>query len=351
MVTEFSIRVETILGSWRLSATSACLTRIALEGMRPAPDATPPDPAAPRWLREAADRVRRHLTGAPVRYDDLPLAPATGPFEARVREALQAVPWGQTITYGALAAQTGAPGAARAVGGAMARNPLPLVVPCHRVIPTGGSLGGFSAPGGTATKFTLLHLEGTWPAPPAADAVRSLGDPLVPEAAHRWLSRVEPRLAPHLEHNGLWRPSPPFPGAPFASLAQAVVYQQLAGSAAAAIFRRLQSLFGCVGTEFPSPDAVTDCSPQELARAGLSAAKAGSLLALARRMGSGGDLTTAFLEEGPWEAVSEALTSLRGIGPWTVDMFGIFHRLHPDILPVGDLGVRRAAGRIFGGDR
>jgi methylated-DNA-[protein]-cysteine S-methyltransferase len=69
--------------------------------------------------------------------------------------------WGQTTTYGALAKELGAgPQAARAVGEAMARNPIPLIVPCHRVLAAGGELGGFSAPGGTDTKLRMLELEG-----------------------------------------------------------------------------------------------------------------------------------------------------------------------------------------------
>jgi methylated-DNA-[protein]-cysteine S-methyltransferase len=64
------------------------------------------------------------------------------------------------VTYGELARTVGCPNGARAVGGAMARNPLPLLVPCHRVIGASGSLGGFSAPGGVETKAALLKLEG-----------------------------------------------------------------------------------------------------------------------------------------------------------------------------------------------
>ncbi|MFH1530886.1 MAG: methylated-DNA--[protein]-cysteine S-methyltransferase [Pseudomonadota bacterium] len=348
---EFSTRVETILGGWRLTGTSEGLTRVTLEGSLPDPAAAPAPPPHEGWLPKTAERVRAHLAGSPVGYDDLPLAPAAGAFEARIREALGGVGWGETITYGELATRAGVPGGARAVGGVMARNPLPLVVPCHRVIPTGGGLGGFSAPGGTATKFQLLHLEGAWPAPPAPGSLTSLGEPLVAEAAHHWLARFEPRLAPCLERSGIWRPTARFTGHPFAALAQAVVFQQLAGAAAGAIFRRVQTLFGCAGDEFPSPDAVASRSPGDMNRAGLSAAKAGTILALAGRTGSGGDLSQEFLETGPWEAVAEALLAVRGVGPWTVEMFGIFHRRHPDILPVGDLGVRRAAGRIFGDGR
>lgn len=80
-------------------------------------------------------------------------------FLVRVYAAARAVPPGQTLTYGEIAASVGAPREARAVGQAMGRNPWPIVVPCHRVMGAGGRLVGFSAPGGTDTKLKLLAIE------------------------------------------------------------------------------------------------------------------------------------------------------------------------------------------------
>jgi len=79
-----------------------------------------------------------------------------------VRQVLQAcrnISFGQTRTYSDLAKQVGSPNAARAVGGVMAHNPIPLIIPCHRVLRTDGGLGGFSAPGGIAIKQKMLHHE------------------------------------------------------------------------------------------------------------------------------------------------------------------------------------------------
>ncbi|HEY59782.1 MAG TPA: methylated-DNA--[protein]-cysteine S-methyltransferase [Anaerolineae bacterium] len=82
------------------------------------------------------------------------------PFTRLVLQATFELPFGSLTTYGELAARVGKPGAARAVGRAMASNPVALVIPCHRVIAKGGYLGGYSAPGGLLTKSQLLRLEG-----------------------------------------------------------------------------------------------------------------------------------------------------------------------------------------------
>ena len=81
-------------------------------------------------------------------------------FDRRVYEAARRIPRGEVRTYGELAVQIGSPGAAQAVGLALGRNPVPILVPCHRILAGGGRSGGFSAPGGVATKFALLAIEG-----------------------------------------------------------------------------------------------------------------------------------------------------------------------------------------------
>ncbi|MCX7054758.1 MAG: methylated-DNA--[protein]-cysteine S-methyltransferase [Proteobacteria bacterium] len=81
-------------------------------------------------------------------------------FDRRVYEIARAIPRGQTRSYGEIAAELGDPGAARAVGQALGRNPFPIIVPCHRVLAAAGRPGGFSAHGGVATKLRLLAIEG-----------------------------------------------------------------------------------------------------------------------------------------------------------------------------------------------
>ncbi|HEX8837949.1 MAG TPA: methylated-DNA--[protein]-cysteine S-methyltransferase [Candidatus Acidoferrum sp.] len=115
----------------------------------------------PREIAEVIEKIRKHLQGdvQDFRNVAVDLAGAT-PFFRDVYEVTRQIPPGQTRTYGEIAKAAGQPGAAQEVGQAMAKNPVPIIVPCHRVAAAGGKLGGFSAPGGPATKGKLLALEG-----------------------------------------------------------------------------------------------------------------------------------------------------------------------------------------------
>lgn len=107
------------------------------------------------------DATRDQLTGYFARRlhsFDLPVAPKGSAFERAVWTELTRIPYGRTVTYGDLAVRID--GVARAVGSACGANPIPIIIPCHRVLATGGGMGGFSAPGGVATKRRLLELEG-----------------------------------------------------------------------------------------------------------------------------------------------------------------------------------------------
>lgn len=107
-------------------------------------------------LREAARQIEEYLAGERTRFE-LPLAPAGTPFQKRVWEALQAIPYGETRSYQAVAESIGQPKACRAVGLANNRNPISIVIPCHRVIGKDGSLVGYG--GGLAIKERLLRME------------------------------------------------------------------------------------------------------------------------------------------------------------------------------------------------
>ena len=123
-------------------------------------DAQPAMP--PVEVNAVVEAAKRYFAGEKVDFSNVPLdLHGQDEFFLQIYAAARRVAWGQTTTYGSLAQELGAgPEAARDVGQAMAKNPVPLIIPCHRVLAAGGKLGGFSAPGGSATKQRMLEMEG-----------------------------------------------------------------------------------------------------------------------------------------------------------------------------------------------
>jgi methylated-DNA-[protein]-cysteine S-methyltransferase len=121
----------------------------------------------PRFVADAVADIRTLLSGGSPDFSRLPLDLSAIPvFYQRVYDVTCAIVPGRTLTYGEVAAALGEPGAARAVGQALGRNPFPLIIPCHRVLAVGGRVGGFSGAGGVAAKQRLLAFEGARPAQP-----------------------------------------------------------------------------------------------------------------------------------------------------------------------------------------
>jgi methylated-DNA-[protein]-cysteine S-methyltransferase len=119
----------------------------------------------PPLVQSAIDAIVAALRGEADDLADIPLDLASlPPFRRKVYEVVRTIPAGETMSYGEVAAAVGSPGAARAVGQALGRNPYAIVVPCHRVLAAGGRSGGFSANGGVSTKLRMLAIEGVLPA-------------------------------------------------------------------------------------------------------------------------------------------------------------------------------------------
>ncbi|HLI15258.1 MAG TPA: DNA-3-methyladenine glycosylase 2 family protein [Acidimicrobiales bacterium] len=173
---------------------------------------------------------------------------------------------------------------------------------------------------------------------PGAEAprVRSL------RAAAQLLSARDPVVAALLGALGPPRLRPPQPSH-FAALVRAIVYQQLAGPAAAAIHGRLVGALGDV-----EPRAVLSASAAQLRAVGLSAGKVASLVDLARRVDEGTLVLDSSLSRLGDEEIVRRLSTVRGIGRWTAEMFLLFQLRRLDVWPTGDLGVRRGYGLAWG---
>lgn len=144
---------DTPIGPLTLSASDSALTRLDFGAPEPA---LVPAQANP-LLQHAAQQLTQYFSGERQQFD-LPLAPEGTAFQQQVWQQLQALPFGTTCSYGELAAKLGKPNAARAIGMANNRNPLPILIPCHRVVGADGALVGYA--GGLAIKQQLLQLEG-----------------------------------------------------------------------------------------------------------------------------------------------------------------------------------------------
>jgi methylated-DNA-[protein]-cysteine S-methyltransferase len=157
---------------FQLPTKAAEATERLLLRRLPVAEAAAPTPE----ITEAVAAVKRYFKGEQTDFTDIKLdLDGQDEFFKRVYDAVRRVGWGHTVTYGGLAKELGAgPEAARDVGQAMAKNPVALIIPCHRVLAAGGKVGGFSAPGGSSSKVRMLELEGVHLGPPEP-AQQSLG--------------------------------------------------------------------------------------------------------------------------------------------------------------------------------
>lgn len=151
--------------SFRLPEGSAAAAERAV--LKRLPDAVPGEP--PEDVAQTIDAARRYFDGEKVDFLGARLdLGAQQPLFEKIYDAVRGLGWGETTTYGAVAKALGeGPEVARDVGQAMAANPIPLIIPCHRVLAAGGKIGGFSAPGGSDSKMKMLAIEGVDLTPPA----------------------------------------------------------------------------------------------------------------------------------------------------------------------------------------
>ncbi len=280
-------------------------------------------PPAP--VRDLIKRLRRHLVGRPDDFADVPVdLSGRSDFARKVARAARRIPPGETRTYGELARRLRRPDAARGVARALAANPVPIIVPCHRVLPASGGLGGYSAGDGLPTKARLLHAEGV-----------VLDPALEPGYAH--LRRVDKPLARIMREAGPYLPI--FGGSqdPYEVLCTSLVHQQISVKAAATIAGRVRAL--TPGPGYPTPAELPELADADLRGAGLSRQKIGYLRDLAACV-SDGRLDLYALRRLDDDAATAALVQVKGIGVWTAQMMLIFNLGRLDVWPVDDLGLQ-----------
>jgi len=369
----------------QLPEGSAGATRARMRKRFPAAVETDPPRDVARTLRDVTALLggkRVDLSAVALDMNGVP------PFHRRAYEAARSIPAGRTRSYGELAARLGSPNSSRAVGQAMGRNPFPIVVPCHRVLAAGGRAGGFTAAGGIDTKMRMLEIEGaqlTVPArrgatrqggngaatakrngtsaardaedtparatakvtkPRAAKSASSNGLPFDANKALRDLRASDATLARLIDEVGPLGLELKTTGSVFGALAEAIVYQQLTGKAAATIHGRICALFPRARNGF-TPAHILAAPDEALRGAGLSRAKVAALRDLAEKTAGGELPTLAKVRRMDDAAIIESLTAVRGVGRWTVEMLLIFRLARPDVLPVDDYGVRKGYALAF----
>ena len=145
------------------------------------------------WFGDLVERLQAYASGARDAFLDIAIDYAgLTPFQTAVVEECRRIPPGTAITYGDLASAAGRPGAARAVGNVMRKNRVPLIVPCHRVVGSGGKLHGYSAIGGLATKKKLLSMElHAW----LLEGAAALADSAMPSPSQARFPRRKPAVS------------------------------------------------------------------------------------------------------------------------------------------------------------
>lgn len=307
---------------------------------------TPTDDPPP-WVRDVGARMAASLAGASVALHDVALDLSNvPPFHAEVYGYVaRRIAAGQTQTYGEVARALGRSGGARAVGQAMARNPVPVLVPCHRVLAGDGRIGGFSAHGGAVTKARMLAREGVVPGAPGAPRPVALTDPSFDAAAvTAWLSARDPKLGAVIAQAGPFAMQVEARGI-YEAVAKAIVYQQLTGKAAATIYGRVCALGGGA---LPPPDALRALTDEALRGAGLSASKTVALKDLAARAAAGQIPSLDEARALDDEALIARLTAVRGVGRWTVEMLLMFTLGRADVFSAGDYGIKKGMQRAYG---
>jgi DNA-3-methyladenine glycosylase II len=298
-----------------------------------------PATTLPAWIRALVQQVKLHLKGKPQDFSAVPVVidHATDFMQAVYKEA-QRIPSGSVVSYAQLAERLGKPGAVRAVGTALGKNAIPLIIPCHRIITTSGKIGGFSANGGIAAKEVLLACEGV-----------SLEKPRLIITAAQWRTGVQylqsdKQLAKIIKQVGPFPFKPKQNAEPLQVFISAIVSQQLSTKVAATILKRVNALID--KKEKPCAKKILATDDEALRGAGLSYQKVSYLKDLAQHCVDGKFPTLEQVREMSDEQIIKRFTQIKGVGRWTVEMYLIFDLGRADVFPGDDYGIRKAIAKL-----
>jgi O-6-methylguanine DNA methyltransferase len=328
-------RIPPVVTFFQLPEATRALTATRIAGSSGGRKTRVPPPRIAGIIK----KVQKHLHGDVQDFLEIVVdLDGAGPFARQVYETVRNIPAGRTMTYGELAADMNRTTASRAVGQALGRNPIPLIIPCHRVLAAGGKAGGFSAPGGVETKARMLAIEGAMIGPPAT--IKSKRDFL---RAAGQLRERDPRLARCLAEPVEFKLRPDH--SPYATLIEAVVHQQLSPKAATTILSRVIALYP--SSSFPKPGELLMTPDRLLRGAGLSKAKAAALRDIAAKALDGTIPSSEQIVKLRNDEIIKRLTSIYGVGQWTVEMMLIFNLGRMDVLPVDDYALRKSIAEVY----
>jgi len=301
----------------------------------------------PPFFQPLVRQIKAYFNGRVSDFRQWPVKLAHQPaFYHEVFEALRMLPAGRTLSYKELAIKCGRPTAARAIGQAVRNNPIPLIIPCHRVISSNGTLGGFTAAEGLKLKIRMLEIEGleiSNNSNPSISPPLLLSEISIPKAI-KHLSQIDQDLGVFIASAPLFNLKPDAISSPFKALLEAIVFQQLTGKAAATIFSRLLSVFGKTGSITPLD--IIRAGDTELRAAGLSGAKIAAARDLAEFAAAGRLPSADELQKMQNADIISTLTTIRGIGRWTVEMLLIFKLGRADIVATDDYGLKKGLAAI-----
>lgn len=286
-----------------------------------------------KFVLEASRSIVLHVEGRAQDFSDAKINMASASsFSNKVYDMTRRIPVGKTISYGSLAKKIGMPNAARAVGRALGANPVPLLVPCHRVVASNGALTGFSAAGGVDLKRRLLEIE-------RMSLEHTRGFLYSPARAATYLKNQDENLGCFIDKIGMPKLVLRETSTLFVALTRTIIGQQLSVKAAATIFKRFCDLLPR-GLRGLNPKNYLALTEPRLRSAGLSRNKISAIKDLAERSLSRNIPSLSALKCMQDTQVVQVLSSVRGIGKWTAEMVLLFRLGRPDVLAVDDLGLR-----------